>query len=42
MPQGKIDAFFYGLYMDADLLWSLDIEPEDPRVARIDGYRLSG
>lgn len=36
----KIDAFFYGLYMDADLLRSLNIKPENPRVARVDGYRL--
>ncbi len=35
-----MDAFFYGLYMDEDVLRSLNIEPKVPRVARIDGFDL--
>lgn len=36
----KTDAFFYGLYMDADLLRSLGIVASNARVARIDDFEL--
>lgn len=35
-----IDVFFYGLYMDEEVLRSLRVEPRQPRVAFVDGYRL--
>lgn len=34
------DVFFIGLYMDAELLGSLGVEPREPRVARLDGHDL--
>lgn len=37
---GTTNAFFYGLYMDPDLLRTLGADPIDPRPARLEGYRL--
>lgn len=37
----RVDTFFYGLFMDAQLLRGKGIEAIDPRIARLDGYRLS-
>jgi hypothetical protein len=34
------DAFFYGLYMDVELLRSLGTNPQEPTLARLPGYRL--
>ena len=33
-------VFFYGLFMDEDLLASKGIEPSDARIGFVDGYRL--
>ena len=35
-----VEAFFYGLYMDPALLESTGFKPSDPRLARIEGYKL--
>ena len=35
-----IDAFFYGLFMDADLLREAGATPFDPRPAFVDGFAL--
>lgn len=40
MTAPLIDVFFYGLYMDEQVLRSQRVEPRQPRVAFIDGYRL--
>lgn len=34
------NVFFYGLYMDADVLRSKGVEPRDSRQAKAPGYRL--
>jgi len=34
------EGFFYGLYMDPDLLRSLGFNPSTPRIASIDSYEL--
>jgi len=34
------DVFFYGLYMDPDILRSKGVEPRQPRKAVARGYRL--
>jgi hypothetical protein len=34
------DAFFYGLYMDVELLRSLGTKPQEPTVARLPDHRL--
>jgi hypothetical protein len=36
----RVDAFFYGLFMDADLLRESGVAPTNPRRARVDGYAL--
>jgi Gamma-glutamyl cyclotransferase, AIG2-like len=36
----RIDAFFYGLFMDADLLREMGATPFDPRPAFVDGFAL--
>lgn len=33
-------AFFYGLFMDADLLAEKGLHPQNIRLARLDGYQL--
>ena len=34
------DVFFYGLYMDEDILRSKNVEPRDRRIAVAHGYEL--
>ena len=36
----RVDAFFYGLFMDADLLRSKDLKPRDPELAMVAGFAL--
>lgn len=36
----SINVFFYGLYMDPDLLKAKGVEPRSPRKAVAKGYRL--
>jgi hypothetical protein len=36
----RVDAFFYGLFMDADLLRSKGLEPKDPELASVAGFSL--
>ena len=38
MSARRVDAFFYGLFMDADLLRESGGAPTNPRRARVDGY----
>lgn len=33
-------VFFYGLYMDPDILLSKGVEPRNPRIGTVDGYSL--
>ncbi len=40
MAERSIDGFFYGLFMDAQLLRQSGIEPRNPRRAYLDGYAL--
>jgi Gamma-glutamyl cyclotransferase, AIG2-like len=35
-----VDAFFYGLFMDADLLRSKGLEPKSPELASVTGFTL--
>ncbi len=39
-PSRLHSVFFYGLYMDPDILRDKGVEPRDPEKARVDGYRL--
>lgn len=36
----RIDVFFYGLFMDAELLRAKGAEPENPRRASLPGFAL--
>jgi len=36
----RIDSFFYGLFMDADILHQSEVVARDPRRAYVDGYAL--
>jgi hypothetical protein len=36
----RIDVFFYGLFMDEELLRSKDVSPANLRRARVSGYTL--
>lgn len=36
----RIDVFFYGLFMDADLLRSKETSPQNIRRARVQGFEL--
>jgi hypothetical protein len=36
----RIDAFFYGLFMDGELLRKAGVEPTNPRRAYVDGFAL--
>ena len=38
--QRRVDVFFYGLYMDAELLASKGVKACDPRPAFVDGFGL--
>jgi len=34
------EVFFYGLYMDPEILRNKDVNPRNPRVAKVKGYKL--
>ena len=34
------EVFFYGLYMDPEILKSKGVEPRNPRIAIVKGYKL--
>ena len=36
----RVDAFFYGLYMDETVLAGMGVTPRHPRKARADGFAL--
>jgi hypothetical protein len=40
MRDRRIDAFFYGLFMDADALRQSGVAPSNPRRAYVDGFAL--
>jgi len=40
MTERRVDGFFYGLFMDADILRESDIVPENPRRAFANGFAL--
>jgi hypothetical protein len=40
MPNRSADVFFYGLFMDQELLHSKGIQPEQVEVAWVDGLEL--
>ncbi|NNE66674.1 MAG: gamma-glutamylcyclotransferase [Pyrinomonadaceae bacterium] len=40
MTDRRIDGFFYGLFMDRDVLRESQVVPANPRRAFVDGYRL--
>ncbi len=37
MTERRIDAFFYGLFMDGEILRKAGVEPTNPRRASVDG-----
>ncbi|MDH3496181.1 MAG: gamma-glutamylcyclotransferase [Gemmatimonadota bacterium] len=40
MPEHRIDVFFYGLFMDQQLLEAKGVQPTDPRPAAVSGFEL--
>ena len=40
MTDRRIDGFFYGLFMDSDILRQSQVRAVSPRRAYVDGYRL--
>ena len=40
MSARRVDAFFYGLFMDIELLRESGVLPANPRRARVEGYAL--
>ena len=40
MTDRRIDAFFYGLFMDGEILRKAGVEPTSPRRAYVDGFAL--
>jgi hypothetical protein len=40
MTERKIDIFFYGLFMDMALLNQRGVNPIDPRLACLEGFRI--
>ena len=40
MSVRRIDAFFYGLFMDAEILRASGVAPQNPRAARVDDFGL--
>jgi hypothetical protein len=40
MSMRRIDAFFYGLFMDIDILREADVAPVNPRRAYVDNFAL--
>jgi hypothetical protein len=39
-PVRRLDVFFYGLFMDEDLLRSKGLDPRNRRLAAVTGFRL--
>ncbi len=39
-PSRRVDVFFYGLFMDADLLRSMGLDPKHPELASVAGFAL--
>ena len=35
-----LDVFFYGLYMDPEILKAKNVEPRNPRIAKAENYRF--
>ena len=40
MSVRRIDAFFYGLFMDSDILRESNVTPLNPRGAYVDDFAL--
>jgi len=40
MPSRRADVFFYGLFMDEELLRAKGLQPEGPELASVDGLAL--
>lgn len=40
MNERRVEAFFYGLYMDLDVLREAGVAPREPRKAYVDGFAL--
>jgi hypothetical protein len=40
VAERRVDGFFYGLFMDADVLRASGVVPADPRRAYVDGFAL--
>ena len=40
MQSRRVDVFFYGLFMDAELLRTKGLDPQAGEVASVDGYTL--
>ena len=40
MTERRVDAFFYGLFMDADILRESEVVPSDPRRAHVADFAL--
>jgi Gamma-glutamyl cyclotransferase, AIG2-like len=40
MPSRRIEVFFYGLFMDADLLRAKGVQPTNPRLVCVPGFAL--
>jgi hypothetical protein len=40
MPDRFVDAFFYGLFMDVDVLRESQVTPVNPRPAYVEGFSL--
>src|SRR5918996_4908065 len=40
MEQRRLDVFFYGLFMDTEVLEAKGIHPVDVRLATVPGFRL--
>jgi Gamma-glutamyl cyclotransferase, AIG2-like len=38
--QRRADVFFYGLFMDPDVLRDAGVSPQSPEIAVLDGYEL--
>ena len=39
-PQRLHEVFFYGLYMDPDILLQKGVEPRNPRMGKVENYKL--
>ena len=40
MSDRRVDGFFYGLYMDVDVLREAGVKPQNPRRAYVDDFAL--